>query len=112
MVSTVRQLDVWSKEAGVREPSFYNFAVTDGRSVVATRFVSDDASEPASLYYSSGARFECRDGACRMVRAEPGERAVIITSEPLTELREDWQKVPRNHAVVVTQGLEVELSPL
>lgn len=112
MVSTVRRLDAWSEEAGARGPSFYNFAVTDGRSVVATRYVSDEALEPLSLYYSSGARFECRDGACRMVRAEPEDRAVIVTSEPLTELREDWLKVPKNHAVVVTPGLDVRLSPV
>ena len=38
--------------------------------------------------------------------------AIIVTSEPLTELREDWQKVPKNHAVVVTPELNVRLSPV
>ena len=38
--------------------------------------------------------------------------AVIVTSEPLTELREDWLKVPKNHAVIVTPELEVRLSPV
>ena len=47
-----------------------------------------------------------------MVQAEPGERAVIVTSEPLTELREDWQKIPKNHAVVVLPELDVRLSPV
>lgn len=47
MVATIKQLNDLSAECGVGGQSFYNFAVTDGRSVVATRYASEGASEPA-----------------------------------------------------------------
>lgn len=112
MVATIEQLNAWSQEAGIAEPSYYNFAVTDGQSVIATRYVSDPAREPASLYFSAGTKFECHEGVCRMVQAEAHEHAVIITSEPLTDVREDWVPVPKNHLVLVTPELTVRLLPM
>jgi len=112
MVRTIGQLNAWSQEAGIAEPSYYNFAVTDGQSVIATRYVSDSAREPASLYFSSGTKFECHEGICRMIQAEQHEHAVIITSEPLTDVREDWVPVPKNHLVMVTPELNVRLLPM
>ncbi|KAI9631187.1 hypothetical protein KEM48_013250 [Puccinia striiformis f. sp. tritici PST-130] len=35
-----------------------NFAVTDGQSVVATRYVNSSTDEAASLYFSTGTSFE------------------------------------------------------
>jgi ergothioneine biosynthesis protein EgtC len=112
MVETIMQLNAWTEQAGIAEPSYYNFAVTDGQSVVATRYVNDNAKEPASLYISSGAQFECREGVCRMLPAEQQEHAVIIASEPLTDAKEDWVKVPKNHLVMVTSQLNVSSVPL
>lgn len=114
MVATIRTLERWGREAGIDAPSFLNFAVTDGRSVVASRYVGCDHPEPATLYYSSGARFESRNGGYRMVpspaaAAAGPHGAVIVASEPLTEERSDWRPVPRNHLVTVTPDLEVRL---
>jgi glutamine amidotransferase len=111
MIATIRTLDGWGREAGIEAPSFLNFAVTDGRSVVASRYVSRDHPEPATLYYSCGARFEARNGAYRMAPSAAGEPhgAAIIASEPLTEDRSDWRPVPRNHLVTITPELEVRL---
>ena len=45
--------------AGVTETSLLNFAVSDGDTLLATRYVSsaDPAEAPASLYYAEGAEF-------------------------------------------------------
>ncbi len=58
LVKTIAQLERWSAEAGSSEPSYYNFAVTDGASVAAVRYVSDATIEPASLYYATGGKYE------------------------------------------------------
>jgi len=108
MMATIKQLNAWCEEAGMTEPSYYNFAVTDGQHVLVTRYVSDPARDPASLYYSYGTKYECREGVCRMVQVEERERAVIIASEPLTEAKEDWRPVPKNHLLLVTPELRVE----
>ena len=112
MVKTIMQLNTWTEEAGITEPSFYNFAVANGQTVIATRYVNHTIKEPASLYVSSGTKFECHEGVCRMLPAEQQEHAVIIASEPLTDAKEDWVKVPKNHMVVVTSQLKVRSVPI
>lgn len=109
MLATIHQLNVWSDQASITEPSYYNFAVTDGHTVIVTRYVNVPGQEPASLYFSSGTKFECQEGVCRMVQAGQHEHAVIVTSEPLTDVEQDWTEVPKNHLVMVTPELNVRL---
>ena len=112
LVETVARLEGWKKEAGASEPSYYNFAVTDGRSLVAMRHVSDPSLEPISMYYSAGLKYQCSDGSCRLVEAHPREHAVVLVSEPLTERHEDWVRVASNHLVTVSPQLEVTIQPV
>jgi predicted glutamine amidotransferase len=47
-------------EAGIEQDvSLLNFVVTDGRTLIATRFVSSTLANPASLYYAEGTSFRC-----------------------------------------------------
>jgi predicted glutamine amidotransferase len=112
MKATVYELNAWGREAEITDPSYYNFAVTDGQSIIATRYVSDSELEPLSLYYSSGAKFECHDGVCRMIHADRNENAIIIASEPLTDVEEDWLPVPKNHLIMVAPDLSMQIVPL
>ncbi|MCH8344666.1 MAG: class II glutamine amidotransferase [Planctomycetes bacterium] len=110
--ATINQLNAWGEEVGASVPSHLNFAITDGQSVIATRYVNDPAREPPSLYISRGERFECLDGRCRMVSAGRDVRAAIIASEPLTEAASDWEQIPRNHMVTITPDMHVRISPI
>jgi len=112
LVDTIAQLNAWGREADIREPSYYNFAVSDGETVIATRYVNDPACRPASLFFSAGAKFECREGMCRMLPGARHEHAVIVSSEPLTDVEEDWQVVPAGHLIEVTPELEVNVTAL
>jgi glutamine amidotransferase len=50
------------EEAGVQaDVSLLNYVVTDGNSLIATRYVSPDSQTPASLYYAEGTTFRCSD---------------------------------------------------
>ncbi|TVY33569.1 putative glutamine amidotransferase [Lachnellula occidentalis] len=66
--------------------SLLNFAVTDGHSVVCTRYVSSRTDEAASLYYSSGTTWEDKSskGEYQMDRRDKGADIVLVASEPLT----------------------------
>lgn len=71
--------------------SLLNFAVTDGHSVICTRYVSSATDEAASLYYSSGTQWTERPGAdpsdpqdFHMERRDKGADIVLVASEPLT----------------------------
>ena len=110
LVETIRNLNAWTREAGTVEPSFYNFAVTDGQAVVVSRYCSAESVEAASLHYSRGRRFECLpDGVCDMhsVEADEAARSVIVSSERLTDDATDWTEVPDNHTVTVLPDLSV-----
>ena len=66
--------------------SLLNFAVTDGHSVVCTRYVSSATDEAASLYFSSGTSWkqEGVKGNYKMERRDKGADIVLVASEPLT----------------------------
>ena len=73
--------------------SLLNFAVTDGYSVVCTRYVSSRTDEAASLFFSSGTSWKEQKrhprnadekGDYRMERRDKGADIVLVASEPLT----------------------------
>lgn len=66
--------------------SLLNFAITDGHSVVCTRYVSSRTDEAASLFYSSGTTWEDKStkGEYQMDRRDKGADIVLVASEPLT----------------------------
>ena len=89
-----------------------NFAVTDGVSVVCTRYVNH-GGEAASLFFSSGTAFEeFQPGQYRMTKADRREDVVIVTSEPLTFESSDWLAVPLNTILAITPKLNVLLQPI
>jgi glutamine amidotransferase len=111
---TVRQIVAMSQEAGrVADPpeeSWLNIAVSDGRCSVCCRYTTD-AGEPSSLYVHTGRRYVCDGGLCRMVEPEAGKGAVIVSSEPLSD-DPGWQRIPRNHMVVITEDWTCTLLPM
>lgn len=79
--------------------SLLNFAVTDGESVVCTRYVSSKTDEAASLFFSSGTSWKESTSTCPsnssstsepadrdyvMERRDKGSDIVLVASEPLT----------------------------
>ncbi|KAJ8654991.1 hypothetical protein O0I10_009387 [Lichtheimia ornata] len=113
MLKTIAQLNEWAEEANITEPSLLNFAVTDGESVVCVRYISSKTEEAASLYFSSGTRFESyRPGHYRMVKADRREDMVVVASEPLTFEKADWLTIPTNNILVITPKLNVLLHPV
>jgi glutamine amidotransferase len=110
LVETIAQLEQWTAETGFSGPSYYNFAVTDGRSVAAVRYVSDPTVEPQSLYYSTGGKYECsQDGVCSFCECDASERTIIIASERLTANAADWFRVAPNHVLTVEPDLTVHV---
>jgi ergothioneine biosynthesis protein EgtC len=115
LVETIAHLNELARDAGITEASFYNFAVTDGRAMVISRYCSAEGIKGASLHYSRGTRFECLpDGICDMhsVAQDQAASSVIVASEMLTDDPDDWLDVPDNHTITVLPDFSVELSPI
>lgn len=97
MAGTIKHICRQSRRNDPTADSILNFALTDGDTMVATRYSTN--GHPATLYYCTGADYECHGGECRI---DNGDNAfTIIASEPLTELRDQWTAVPHNHLVLV-----------
>ena len=77
--------------------SLLNFAITDGHSVVCSRYVSSRRDEAASLFFSSGTSWKEQRGKGKeggekdpeqkdyvMERRDKGSDIVLVASEPLT----------------------------
>eukprot|EP01100_Stratorugosa_tubuloviscum_P008297 TRINITY_DN3453_c1_g2_i1.p1 TRINITY_DN3453_c1_g2~~TRINITY_DN3453_c1_g2_i1.p1 ORF type:complete len:327 (-),score=162.82 TRINITY_DN3453_c1_g2_i1:116-1057(-) len=101
MRKTIETILQVQKQHNVTIHSSLNFAVTDGVTIVATRFRNCDLQieEPPSLYYSYGSDFQMAEGTFRVGRSEPKD-TVLIASEPLTTILEDWTLIPSNHMIV------------
>ena len=113
LLKTISLLTQWSKDAGIKLVSLMNFAVSDGNVVVCSRYVNSLTAEPASLFYSSGSRFErIADGEYKMVKSDKREDIVVVASEPLTYERVDWMVVPPNSMLVVSHRMNVLIYPI
>ena len=78
--------------------------MTDGETVVATRYINSRTKEASSLFFSSGTSFEeyQEEGEYRMTKADKRESKFLLASEPLTFERSDWMEVRTNTMIVIT----------
>lgn len=94
LLKTIEQLNEFTSSVSVPQSqedavSLLNFAITDGYSVVCSRYVSSRTDEAASLFFSSGTSWkapseEVEKGEYRMERHDKGADIVLVASEPLT----------------------------
>ncbi|CAI5462014.1 unnamed protein product, partial [Closterium sp. Yama58-4] len=98
MEATINEVNRLCGEAGVAdELSLLNFVVSDGRTVVATKYCNLPHEECATLYYASGSRFEALDGSSNDYLVRHADRRGllgIVASEPLTDESADWIQCP------------------
>ena len=93
-----RVMDLVNQHGG-GAASFLNLAVSDGDRAAVCRFTNSTERAAESLYYIPDLLYEpAFAGHGR--RAKERSRAVVISSERLTE-DEGWQAVPSNHMVGV-----------
>jgi len=98
ILKTIERINEFTKDVNedVRDKdtrSLLNFAISDGKSVVCTRYVSSKTDEAASLFFSSGTSWQRHGdvkgsaegkGDYRMERRDRGADIVLVASEPLT----------------------------
>lgn len=114
MSDTIATLNSLARSAGITEPSLLNFCITDGETVVATRYISSKHDEAASLYYSSGTTFSeyTPVGHYRMSKLDKRENIIMIASEPLTFEKADWLEIRTNTMIVITAKMNFLQIPI
>jgi glutamine amidotransferase len=112
MIRTLEIVQEVRAKHGIDTLSAANLFATDGRSLVATRFVFDFGWLPKnfaashmiynSLWYTMGERYEEDGGAWHMQGSTTRPEAVLVASEPLTDDTSRWIEVPEYTLLKVT----------
>lgn len=112
LLSTIQQLNIWLKEAGVKGGSNFNFALTDGEQMVITRYATHVDKDPETLYYSYGTGFSCLGDTCRMIDRFESHASVIVSSEPLTDEDNDWIEIAPNTLLAIDKLNNIQFFPI
>ncbi|XBW35212.1 hypothetical protein QEN19_000775 [Hanseniaspora menglaensis] len=95
------------------EPSMLNFAVTDGESIIVSRYITSKVDEAPSLYFSCGSDFvERKNGEFNMHRVDKKNKVVLVSSEPITFERNDWTAISTNSLLTILKDQTVLLHPI
>ncbi|GMM30449.1 glutamine amidotransferase subunit [Martiniozyma asiatica (nom. inval.)] len=114
LVDAIQYIKVWTNELPDKssDPSLLNFALTDGESIVASRYITSVTDEAASLYFSTGSNFiEYSPGRFKVERLNRSQNLIMVASEPLTFERGDWISVPTNSTISIS-NFNVLLHPI
>ncbi|KAI0639481.1 N-terminal nucleophile aminohydrolase [Trametes polyzona] len=114
MLETIAHINQLLDEHDISEPSLMNFCVTDGETVVATRYITSRTEEAASLWFSSGSTFSeyAAGGHYKMSKTDKRENIIMVASEPLTFEKADWMEIRTNHMVVITPKMNLLQIPI
>jgi di- and tripeptidase/Cys-Gly metallodipeptidase DUG1 len=118
MEQTMQVIMAACKEANCSEKSLLNFVVSDGKTVIATKFANAGCS--ASLYMSAGTGYAPFDKESQedfhVIRSGYRTKLALIASEPITACNSAWTKVPENTMVVLSRekdgDVNVAFSPI
>ncbi len=86
-----------------------NVCITDGRSMVATRYGAPDEERAPSLYVGQAEGFYCDEAKEFKAVGPDGTGSVLIASERLWDDDRVWERLPPNHAVLVDADRNVEI---
>lgn len=101
--NTISRVLALTRTAGVTEPNYLNFAVSDGTHAAVCRFTDDPNSEGDSLYHLRGNLYQTTAVEFGDRSQEERDTAMIVSSERLTH-GSGWHIVPRNHVVALARG--------
>jgi glutamine amidotransferase len=108
---SMHQVHHWQKVHNLDTCSRINSVLTDGRRMIATRYVSHPGASPLSLHYALGRRVNDTDTGELVVPINPNEKpeVVLLASEPLTDTIEEWKEVPVNHMLLIDEFMNLSL---
>ncbi|WP_232771418.1 class II glutamine amidotransferase [Colwellia sp. 12G3] len=83
MKTTISKINDYRKQVNAETNAFINFALTNRKHSLFTRYSSNADIRPASLFYSQS------------------ENSVIVSSEPLSDIKAHWIKVERSTLISI-----------
>jgi glutamine amidotransferase len=109
------QVHEWQQKYHNEVPSRINILLTDGRRMIATRYVSHPGSMPLSLHYALGRRVNLTEDSGEMlipVSENEKPEIILLASEALNDTLEEWKEVPVNHMLLIDEYMNLSLRPI
>lgn len=107
---TYADIEELKKRNRVNSVSLYNIVITDGKRMIATRYSTEPENETRTLYYTDKVSCKtCHDGELSISEPKNNRTASLLSSEILTESKDNWKEIPENHAVFIDEKLDVSL---
>lgn len=106
--STFITIDQLLKNHGKVGCSYYNICITDGKRLIASRYSTDPEIEPESLHYLKGSFFWSEEEFLQNSHTVMPQ-GVIVASEQLTDFNLQWQRIPKNHFLLVDEDYTIKL---
>lgn len=110
---TFAEIEEMKNAANLFSPSLYNLVLTNGKSMIASRYSTQPDKETRSMHIASNAEcYTCDKGFLNFRASEVRDQSVLIASEVLSPKDDFWQEVPENHSIIVSEDLKVQIRPL
>jgi len=112
MVSAIEFINALQKKYNPNKYIALNIVFTDGKQMLATRYHTDPAEEPLSLYYATGKSLVCDSSSCLLKPSKGEQGAIIIASEKLSQYVSEWVAVPPHSQLLVDEHIQTTVVPL
>jgi predicted glutamine amidotransferase len=90
-----------------------NTMLTNGKEMIVTRYYSGERKNILPIYYTVGDHWDAIQADTVMAPVINNQaKAVLITTEPLTQTLHTWEEIPVNHMLIVDDNLQCRLEPL
>jgi glutamine amidotransferase len=109
---TFSHLNKLMAQHDIKDAAYLNMVFTNGIFIVGTRYVSDPKEDALTLYHSVNGRYVCEGGVTTMHDPDEKDEAILLVSEKLTDNKDDWKEIPKNHFIVIEDNLEVKVRPI
>ncbi|ARG97043.1 class II glutamine amidotransferase [Legionella micdadei] len=110
---TLDYIETLQQKSHIKEMNFINAVISNGKTLLAMRYVSNKNEKTRSLHYAIGSGFKYQDGYCHMGNSEnQAKQSVLIASEQLTSHKVEWHNVPTNHLILVDEAFQLEIQSI
>lgn len=110
---TIKDLCYFQKSINVPHLTQLNTVITDGKQMIAMRYVNDSPDKAQSLHYTIGDYVDRAHDHGLMHATENGEPgAILVSSERLNDFTDQWHDVPVNHLLLVDKEFNTTTMPI
>jgi len=110
---TIKQVESIQQLHDIDEPIYLNAVITNGKFIIALRYVSQPHLNPSSMHFAVGEHFQAHNHNCHIKPTVNGKnKMVLITSETLNNFSEEWHQVPKNSMMLVDEDLTISFQEI